>query len=366
MKHVGRVGRIGVFIVALTPSVLAQTAEERAGARAAAEQGVKAYAEGRWADAADLMARAEKLVHAPTHLLYLAQAEEKLGHLVVAHELYLKIVREKLLPGAPGVFASAQSEAKQRAEALRPKLSQVSIVVQGSPTGTSVHVTMDDHQVPDALVGVPHPVDPGEHRFEATAEGMRSSLAKVVLREGASETVVLTLKADPTAPTAVPTSTTPASAVPSSTAPAGSGQPETGSTLTTTTPSTDSETASPQASGMHPLKLGGYIGLGVGVVGLGFGTIFAVRSSGLRGDADALCTNSDGSCPKANQPRVDKLDSDANSAMTLSVVGFVVGGVGIATGVTLLLLAPSKQQTPKTAFVLPYVTGNSAGVWGRF
>jgi hypothetical protein len=356
MKHIERLFAIGLFCTSLAPEVLAQTAEERAGARAAAEQGVKAFADGRWAEAADLMGRAEKLVHAPTHLLYQAQAEEKLGHLVVAHELYLKIVREKLAPGSPEVFLSAQKEAQSRADALRPKLSQVSIVVQGSPAGTAVHVTMDDHRVPDALVGVPHPIDPGEHRFEATAEGMRSSLAKVVLREGASETVVLTLQGDPASakPTAAPA---PALMDGTTAAP---GQPA----AAPTQPASATADASTSSSGMHPLKIGGFVGLGVGVVGLGVGTIFAIRSNSFRSDADALCSPN-GTCPTANRPRIDELDSDADSAKTIAIVGFVAGGVGVAAGVTMLLLAPPKEP-PKTAFVAPYFTGNSAGIWGRF
>lgn len=369
MKHIERLVTIGILVMSLAPSALAQTAEERAGARAAAEQGFKAFADGRWAEAADLMARAEKLVHAPTHLLYQAQAEEKLGHLVVAHELYLRIVREKLAPNAPEVFVSAQKEAQTHADAIRSKLSQVSIVVQGSPAGIAVRVTMDERPVADALVGVPHPVDPGEHRFEATAEGMRSGLAKVTLREGASETVVLTLQPEATAakpagaqPSAGAASGTPPTTTPLAGTPA---QPERDATPAQTT---DAGTTTAQASsGMHPLKIGAFVGLGVGVVGLGFGTIYAIKSSGLRSDADALCNNPNGSCPRANQPRIDQLDSDANSAMTLSAIGFVAGGVGIAAGVTLWLLAPSaSKEQPKAGFVAPYFAGNGAGVWGKF
>lgn len=350
MMYYQRLGPSAVILCLMTQTAFAQTAEERAGARAAAEQGVKAFAEGRWTEASDLMARAEKLVHAPTHLLYLAQAEEKLGHLVVAHETYLKIIREKLAPNSPDVFFSAQEDAKKRADALRPRLSQVSIVVQGSQAGVPVDVTMDGSKVPEALVGVPHPVDPGEHQFEATAEGMQSGLSKVVLREGASETIVLTLQS----------TGGPSAAAEGNDARAPAGQPGANVTAGSTADGTSS------SSGTHPLTIGGYIGLGVGAVGLGVGTVFAVRSSSLRSDADALCNNPDGTCPVANGGRIQELDDDADSAKDLALVGFVAGGVGVAAGITMLLLAPSSTEAQKSGFVAPYVAGNSAGIWGRF
>src|SRR3954453_35629 len=90
------------------PSALAQSDDDRAGARVAATEGVKALNEKRFAEAADLFSRAESLVHSPVHLLYLARAQEKLGRLVQARENYTKITREKYAPDAPDAFRQAQ------------------------------------------------------------------------------------------------------------------------------------------------------------------------------------------------------------------------------------------------------------------
>ena len=149
--------------------------------------------EGRWSDAIDLMSRAEKLVHSPTHLLYLARAQEKLGKLVKAQESYLKITREKLAPNAPAAFHTAQKDAKKELEALTPRIPFVTVAVQGAGP-LPVTVTMDGIKVPDALVGVPRPVDPGEHKLQAHAEGMSSSVSTISVSEGSRETVVLTLQ----------------------------------------------------------------------------------------------------------------------------------------------------------------------------
>jgi len=352
MKHIVRIASVGLGI-SLAQLAVAQTDEERAGARAAAEQGVKAFQEGRYADAAALMAGAERIVHAPTHLLYQAQAEEKLGHLVIAHELYLRIAREPLRRDAPQAFVLAQAEAKQRADAVRPRFSQVAIVVEGARAGASVKVTADGAAIPSALLGVPYPIDPGEHQFEATVDGLSSGPIRANLREGATEKVVLKLK------------TTEALATPAVGAPSIAPQPATNATPAVEQSGQAPATTPTQSTGTHPLKLGGYIGLGVGVVGLGVGTLFAVRSAGSRSDANALCNGPGGKCPTTSQSQIDDLDAKANSSGTLAVVGFVAGGVAAAAGVTMLLLAP-KQERPRSAFVIPYVAPNGAGVWGRF
>jgi hypothetical protein len=61
---------------------------------------------------------------------------------------------------------------------------------------------------------------------------------------------------------------------------------------------------------------------------------------------------------------VKTLDDDARSANTISAVGFVVGGIGVAAGVTLLLTTSKHAQTQ--AFTAPYLAPGGAGVRGRF
>jgi hypothetical protein len=332
----------GILLTSVAQPASAQTSEERAGARAAAEQGVKAFNEGRWADAADLMSRAEKLFHAPTHLLYLAQAEEKLGHLVNAHEIYLRISRERLGRDAPEVFLAAQEDAKKRADAVRARLGQVSVTVQGAPAGAAFAVTMDGKRVPDALVGVPHPADPGEHLFEASADGMRSNPTKAILREGATASVTLTLLPAEDANLSQP-GVTPGAPAPTT---------------------SDTPAAPEKSSGSRALKIGGFIGLGVGAAGVGAGTVLLIMSKKARSDANALCTEANGVCPTENRAQVEALDSKADSRRNAAIGGFIAAGVGITAGVTMLVLAPFYRG--QSAFIAPYFTEDSLGVWGKF
>src|SRR3954469_13060904 len=113
----------------------AQTDDDRAGARVAATEGVKASNEKRWAEAADLFSRAESLVHSPVHLLYLARAQEKLGKLVKARENYNRIMREKYGPESPDAFRAAQVSAQHEVGALDARLASVTVKLEGE-TGT--------------------------------------------------------------------------------------------------------------------------------------------------------------------------------------------------------------------------------------
>lgn len=320
-------------------SAFAVTDEERAGARAAANAGADAFAEQRWADAITYFEKAESLVHAPPHLLNIARAREKLGQLVEAREAYLKVAKEELASDVPKAFRQAQAEARAELEALEPRVPRVSVVVQGAGE-LPVRVMMNGSQVPDGLVGVPRPLNPGNYEFQAFAEGARSHPSSLVLRESAKETVVLTLQVTNTAAPAAPAAATTAAA----------------------TPGTEPQDTGQKGGGPSGMRIASYVSLGVGVVGIGAGTVFALSASSKRSDADDIC-GPEGTCPENRRDEIEDLDSQADSARTMSIVSFVVGGVGIATGVALFVSSPQKTAG---ASIRPWIGLNSAGVSGRF
>ncbi|HEY3666122.1 MAG TPA: hypothetical protein VGL19_08990, partial [Polyangiaceae bacterium] len=125
-------------LLAAAPCAFAQTDDDRAGARVAATEGVKASNEKRWADAADLFTRAESLVHSPVHLLYLARAQEKLGHLVKARENYTRVIREHLGADSPDAFKQAQASAQQEVGALEPRLAAITVKLGGQKGDVTV------------------------------------------------------------------------------------------------------------------------------------------------------------------------------------------------------------------------------------
>ncbi len=335
-------------VIALSATASAQNDDQRSGARAAATQGAQAFSEKRWSDAVDLFTRAESLVHSQVHLLYTARAYEKLGQLVKAREAYIKITNEDLPAGASQPIRSAKADAEKELEALEPRVPYVSVVVQGVGP-KPVTVTMDGVQVPPALIGVPRPVDPAEHRFEAVAEGMESAVSSVAVREGHSETVVLTLHPTAGAPVA------PAGAAPVATAtPAAS-------PMGPAAPPPEADTG----HGVSPLT---WVALGVGAVGIGVGVGFALSSSSKVDDANKICSAgpTHDACPASSASQVSSLDDGARTAKTISIVGFIVGGVGLATGGTLLVMGLTHKQPATAAGVEPWIGLASAGVNGRF
>ncbi|MCA9630017.1 MAG: hypothetical protein KC766_20240, partial [Myxococcales bacterium] len=185
--------------IALTSlPVVAQTADETAGARSLAEQGFKAYKAENWQEALDRFERAESLLHAPPHLLYAARASAKLGGYVKARELYNKILRETLPKNAPGAFKQAQKDAATELPEVEKKIAYLTISVSGPKAGEA-DVKLDGAEVPKALIGVERPVDPGTRKVSVSAPGFVAQDKEVSLAEAAHESISIELVADPNA-----------------------------------------------------------------------------------------------------------------------------------------------------------------------
>ncbi|MEO7034538.1 MAG: hypothetical protein ABI548_11575 [Polyangiaceae bacterium] len=339
-----------LLILAPTTRAFAQTDLERAAARDAADTGRTQFEAGRYAEAIDSFSRAQQLVAAPPHLLFLARAQAKLGKLVEAHENYLKITRETLPPKSPKVFIEAQSAAERELDALEARLPSVTIAVQGAPAG-GVSVQMDGATLSSAMVGIPLPVDPGQHVFAARGASAQSAPVTVTVAEGAKETVMLTLR--PSTPSA-----------------AAAHKPGASTSADLTSEPLADDTGHSNGSG---LRVGSYVAFGVGAVGLGLGAYFLVKSSSTRSSSNALydsySCNATGSCTAAQQAAYFGKVDDANSQRNLGVGALVVGGVGVVTGITLLILS-SGQGTATAQNNAPHLTPlvgfRSLGLAGTF
>ncbi len=189
-------------------------------------------------------------------------------------------------------------------------------------------------------------VRPGRHRFTAKLAGRADAVWEVELspKQQQSHTFVLP------EPAAAPAPVAPVAPAPS--------------------PDASLSTAPP--SGGNALRTGSYVALGVGVVGVAVGTVFGLKASSKYKDANAITDNPQ-NCPASGDCELPaslfdqraQLGKDGDSAKTLSIVGFVVGGVGLATGVTLFVLSSKKEQ-PAAAKVEPFLGIGNLGVRGSF
>ena len=328
----------------------AQSDEQRAGARSLATEGAAAFNEGRFKDAVDLFVKAESLMHAPPHLLFAARAHAKLGQFVKAREAYMKIVKEQLAPNAPQAFRDAQSAAEEERKSVEPHIGRLTIKVEGAEGAKDLVVAVDGQPIPSVLLGVPQPMDPGDHTVTAVATGFKGAPVTASLKDAGSGAVTLKMEVDHSAP-----------------APA-AGAAAAGGTVVSTAPS--GAPPSDSGGGSNGMRIGSYVGFGVGAVGVVLGTVFVLKSSSKRKEADTAakdveCTTNGCLATAEVAQKVNDLDDQARSAKTLGIVGYVVGGLGVATGVTLFILS-NKKEDPKAAFVAPYVGFGAVGVRGAF
>jgi hypothetical protein len=331
-------------------SAWGQTEEDRAAARALATQGVSAFNEGRYSESFDRFSRAESLLHAPPHLLYLARSADKLGQLVRARELYLRLVREELPATAPQAFREAQHQAREEVRLIEPRLANVVISVKARE-GVTVKVAMDGKPISSAILGVPIPVDPGSHEFSASADGYRSSPVKVVLVEGGKGSAELLLEPSPQG------ATSDAPIVQASRL-----NQTSGAAMAKPSPSPAREQA-----WMRPAS---YVAYGIGALGIGAGVFFGLDSRSKRNDADsayAACKRTSGGCTTgdAESRTTDKLDNDARRSFGIALVGAALGVVGASAGTALLLLQP-KRETVSAASLSPWVSLGEVGLTGTW
>lgn len=317
------------------------SAADVASARQLSQDGTKLANAGHCAEAIDKLARAEKLYHAPSTLERLGFCQAKLGKVVEASENLLRVTRETLPANAPKAFVKAQERAAKLLPSTRARIAKLKVDVT-APPNTAIAVTIDGEALPPANVGTDRLVDPGEHNVEATAPGMLAAKTRATLRDGESISVTLALEPDPNAPKTAPLAT------PTTTP---------GTTPTKTSP-TDTRTPDKHDDDA-PSRLPAYLALGVGVVGIGVGSVFGLLATGKKGDLDAAC-NGEKRCPEAQESTLDS----AKSLATVSTIGFVVGAVGlVAGGVLFLTSSPSKSGARRPT---PYVGLGSVGVAGSF
>lgn len=316
---------LGVVATATASTALsfADEATDIATARSLGQDGVMLADQGKCPAAVEKLARAEQLHHAPTTALRLAECEIEIGRIVAGTERLERLVREPLGPSAPAPFTAAQARARTVLAAAQPRIATLRISVK-APPGTAYSVLVDDEAVPPAMIDAERPTDPGTRKLTASAKGFLPASAEVTLKDGEPGSVVLSLEPDPRAPA----------------------EPATGGST------------QGAAAGEHR-SIVPWVVLGVGVAGLALGAVGGGIVASKASSLDDRCP--DKRCPPGTQDRIDS----ASTWATVSTVGFVAGGVGVAAGIVMLLLGKSSGTTT-TAGVRPVLGARHLGLEGRF
>jgi len=268
-------------------------------------------------DASDACGEASgRHIFAPSgaSLLVLASCHEQRGRTASAWAEYLEAAtmahREKRF--------DVEAAAKSQAASLEKHLSTLAVRVAPGADIPGLDVRRDGIVLGRATWGTAAPVDPGEHRIEATAPGRLPWRRTIVVRpgEGAQSVDVGPLE---DSSTAVATTTLTSATMPRDDARG----------------SVPDRSQAPASTGSTQRTLG-LAAAGAGLVGLGLGTYFGIRTFDQSDAARRACPTS----PCSDRAALETNDQAKTSAV-VSTVSLAAGGGLVLLGSLLFFTAPA-------------------------
>jgi len=320
---------------AARPALAEPSSADRATARTLALEGYNALQRKDFATAEERFRRADKLVHAPTLVVDHARALTGLGRLVEAYERYALVVREGVSDNSPWPWKRALQDAEDEIEALKPRLSWLTVAIVGPRTPT---VFIDGRRVPSAAVGVPRAVNPGRRVIAARAGGYASREREVNLKEGQQLEIELLLERLPVGVDEEPAPEEPEAPVEE--------DPQLRPTLP---PRTDAR------------RIGTYVAFSAGAAGFIVGGVTGVLALRVRSQELGYCSG-DTCVPRDWESNSGASIERYNALRRASTIGFGVGLAALATGTILVLLPRSDANAHGLRSVRPVVGGGPG--WG--
>ncbi|MFO0570247.1 MAG: hypothetical protein U0263_31690 [Polyangiaceae bacterium] len=344
-KTIVRPFRRALAPLALASALAAWAPRAEAGDKALAEalfqEGRKLADAGNHEGACQKFEASQKQDPSPGTLINLGKCHEAMGKTATAWANY----KEAEALARNMSRSSQETAATERANAIEPKLSRLTI--QAPPKAVDgLVVKRGGISISVDALGTAAPVDPGDYVVEASAPGYKPWTGKVkVGKDGESATLLIpNLEKGPDAPAAVE--------------PAGN----------KSTAAVAPEARVKSDDGGGSTRTIGYVLTGVGAVGLLAGGYFGYAASQQASDAEddpTLCPQKQ--CTARGR---DEIDS-AKSKALISTIGVGVGVAALGTGVVLILTAPSNREraatsvrtrAPRAPQLIPYADARHAGL----
>lgn len=325
---IGGRGPTRTFLVVLTvlllsvlwtlPGLAQASATDKAAAEALFDEGVSLLQKGNYEAACKKLEDSERIDSGIGTLLYLADCYEKLGKTASAWATFRAAASQAQNAGQ----ADRARAGNDRAKRLESKLVRLTIdAAVETKSLEGLKIQRGTEAVPATLLGMEVPVDPGVYEVVASAPGYLPYQTTVTVSSAAPKQTVLVpaLEVDPNAPD-------PAAA--SEEAPVSEPVPP---------------ASEPEKEAAPPGRTQRTVGLvlgGVGLLGLGFGTVFGLVA--IDENNRALQAGCEGAvCPPGQGAA---LSSAALDHATMSTVFFIAGGALVATGAVVYFTAPRKQK----------------------
>jgi hypothetical protein len=249
-------------------------------------------------------------------ILRLALCYERLGKTASAWGAYRVAAARAQLAGDDAL----KRLAAKRAEEIEPRVPSVSVRLPSGVETADVDVQCDGVVVDHAALASPLRLDPGSHTLQASARGRR--------------TFRKTFTLDGSAPVAIDVELA---------------------------PSEEAHPAAPPPENNQ--RTVAFVTGGVGIVGVGVGTVFGLLAISKWNDARSGCASGTTGCT----PGAIALESTVRTDALVSTIAFGVGAVGLAAATVLYFTAP--RETNGVAWsIAPTVGGGriGAGLSGRF
>lgn len=305
-----------VFAVALTSASWASAqARDPAAADALFREARSLMKEGKYTVACPKLAESQRLDPAAGTLINLGDCFQKTGQLANA----LQAMRDALDMLAP--TDSRVAPVKEEMAALDKRVPRLTIRL-APDTPEDAKVLRDDVEYGAASLGVPIPVNPGDHMIVVAAPRRAKKAYPVTISEGQAREITVTVgKVLPDGASAEELELAPPP-------PEGSPPPRAVAPDTSTAPDSS--------------RTIGWILGGVGVVGLGTGIVTGLMLDERQSTVDANCDSKTKLCNDEGYSAAQ----DGKTLRTVSFVGWGIGLAGIAAGGYFLFLAgPSKAPT---------------------
>lgn len=315
------------------------SAEQKATAEAVFEEGIRLIKQGNFVEACPKFEMSQRVEPAVGTMLYLAECYEKTNRTASSWAMFREAASLAENSGQTERMKTAQA----RAARLEPHLAWLTIEVAKDAVVPGLQIRRNNVYVSSDLSGTPTPVDPGDVTVDASAPGHLPFSTKV--KVAAEGRVVVAIPALALAPDSVLPASPPAANHDSapSTAPAPASQPA-------SVPAASPAPVQAEHASALPWVVGG-----VGVVALGVGGYFGLKSISKANDARDICPK--GIC---NTEQGATAASDARSAAKLSNVSFAIGAVAVATGAVLYFALPTKHSAQ--VGMLPLLEPTSVGL----
>jgi hypothetical protein len=276
--------RLLAFLLVLAWPAIASADDDAARAEALFESGKAALSAGRVEAACSDLAESLRLQKGVGVALWAADCYERQGKLASAWSTF-----EQAITLARARSDNREGIATERARKLQARLYRVAVTSE-DPNAT---IERDGIAMPANEIGVPIPLDPGQHRFVATSPAGRTQIVVDASVEGKTERITI---------------------------------PKPASTLKVT--------ATPEKR-QRTTPILGLAVAGAGAVALGASGFFALSARSAYDDSNATCAGN--VCDQAGLAHRD----DAFDRAAVSTVTFAVGAVALVAGAVLFFVARS-------------------------